>query len=296
MTLPTIKDYLMPTKNDLPTNKVKWNVDKKRAILLIHDMQEYFIDAYEEDSLLIKTLVKNINILKSTCKELGIPIIYSAQPEGQTSHQRALLEDFWGMGIPQEGNKQRIISSLTPEKDDILLTKWRYSAFKKNDLLDIFKEQGRDQIIICGVYAHIGCLLTAADAFMEGIQPFFVGDAVADFTLEDHKQSLIYTSNRCAKTITTEQVKQALSNENDDLTKDYIREQVAEILGYNEFQSINDNENLFLLGMDSIRVMTFMGNLNKKGLNLSFVELAKEPTIHNWWELIVSKKDTVLQW
>ncbi|HDR6315547.1 TPA: isochorismatase family protein [Bacillus thuringiensis] len=295
MTLPTIKDYLMPTKNDLPINKVKWNIDKKRAILLIHDMQEYFIDAYEEDALLIKTLVNNINVLKIMCKELGIPIIYSAQPEGQNSQQRALLEDFWGKGIPGEGNKQRIISSLTPEKDDILLTKWRYSAFKKNDLLDIFQDQGRDQIIICGVYAHIGCLLTAADAFMEGIQPFIVGDAVADFTLEDHKQSLIYASNRCAKTITTEQIKQALSNENDYLTKDYIREQVAELLGYNEFQSINDNENLLLLGMDSIRVMTFMGNLNKKGINLPFVKLALEPTINNWWELIVSKKNEVLK-
>ncbi|PFO46886.1 isochorismatase family protein [Bacillus cereus] len=295
MTLPTIKDYLMPTKNDLPINKVKWNIDEKRAILLIHDMQEYFIDAYEEDALLIKTLVNNINVLKNMCKELGIPIIYSAQPEGQNSQQRALLEDFWGKGIPREGNKQRIISSLTPEKDDILLTKWRYSAFKKNDLLDIFQDQGRDQIIICGVYAHIGCLLTAADAFMEGIQPFIVGDAVADFTLEDHKQSLIYASNRCAKTITTEQIKQALSNENDYLTKDYIREQVAELLGYNEFQSINDNENLLLLGMDSIRVMTFMGNLNKKGINLPFVELALEPTINNWWELIVSKKNEVLK-
>ncbi|PIE91871.1 isochorismatase family protein [Bacillus fungorum] len=295
MTLPTIKDYLMPTKNDLPINKVNWNIDKKRAILLIHDMQEYFIDAYEENSLLIKTLVNNINVLKNMCKVLGIPIIYSAQPEDQNSQQRALLEDFWGKGIPREGNKQRIISSLTPEIDDILLTKWRYSAFKKNDLLDIFQDQGRDQIIICGVYAHIGCLLTAADAFMEGIQPFIVGDAVADFTLEDHKQSLIYASNRCAKTITTEQIKQALSNENDDLTKDYIREQVAELLGYNEFQSINENENLLLLGMDSIRVMTFMGNLNKKGINLPFVKLALEPTINNWWELIVSKKNEVLK-
>ena len=32
--------------------------------------------------------------------------------------------------------------------------------------------------------------LTACEAFMDGIQPFFVADAVADFSLEHHKQAL----------------------------------------------------------------------------------------------------------
>ncbi|KAE9902304.1 isochorismatase family protein, partial [Enterobacteriaceae bacterium TzEc051] len=42
------------------------------------------------------------------------------------------------------------------------------------------------------VYAHIGVLQTAAEAFMNGIQPFMVGDSVADFSLQDHLFALQY--------------------------------------------------------------------------------------------------------
>ena len=42
---------------------------------------------------------------------------------------------------------------------------------------------------------------------MDGIEPFFVADAVADFSLEHHKQALEYASNRCAVTTSTNTVK-----------------------------------------------------------------------------------------
>ncbi|WP_326827313.1 MULTISPECIES: isochorismatase family protein [unclassified Streptomyces] len=66
----------------------------------------------------------------------------------------------------------------------------RHNAFLRSHLGRMLRSAGRDQLIVCGVYAHLGVLLTAADAFMHDIQPFVVADAVADFSAEEHSMAL----------------------------------------------------------------------------------------------------------
>jgi bifunctional isochorismate lyase/aryl carrier protein len=70
----------------------------------------------------------------------------------------------------------------------------------------MLKESGRDQLIITGVYAHIGCMTTATDAFMRDIKPFFVADALADFSREEHLMSLKYVAGRCGRVVMTEEL------------------------------------------------------------------------------------------
>lgn len=100
-------------------------------------------------------------------------MVYTAQPANQDPAERALLSDFWGPGLSEE---TAIIAPLAPESGDVQLTKWRYSAFKKSPLLDWLRETG-GSVNHYGVYAHIGILSTALDAFMFDIQPFVIGDA-----------------------------------------------------------------------------------------------------------------------
>ncbi|KAA5761822.1 isochorismatase family protein, partial [Klebsiella pneumoniae] len=47
------------------------------------------------------------------------------------------------------------------------------------------------------------------EAFMLNIQPFLCGDALADFSREEHDMALKYASTRCAQVMTTQQVIQA---------------------------------------------------------------------------------------
>ncbi|MFJ8076659.1 isochorismatase family protein [Streptomyces sp. NPDC096176] len=83
-----------------------------------------------------------------------------------------------------------IIAPPAPRPGEHLMANVRHNAFLRSHLGRLLRVEGRDQLIICGVHAHLGVLLTAADAFMNDIQPFVVADAVADFSAEKHTMAL----------------------------------------------------------------------------------------------------------
>ena len=181
-----------------------WKADAQRAVLLIHDMQRYFIEAFdhEDPQSQIRMALQNIKALRDAADDAGVPVIYTAQPPNQEPADRALLTDFWGTGLTDDG-REEITQELAPRAGDLVLTKWRYSAFAKTELQEWMRQAGRDQLLITGVYAHIGCLTTALDAFMRDIQPFFVADAQADFSLEEHQMAINYGYGRCASVVSS---------------------------------------------------------------------------------------------
>jgi len=198
VSLPKIAPYPVPGEDELPASKADWSADPGRAVLLVHDMQRYFLRAYRGGEEPLATVVPNIMRLCAQARALGIPVVFSAQPGDQDPADRMLLSDLWGPGLRAVPEEEEIITELAPGPDDLRLTKWRYSAFQRTDLRQRLRDWGRDQLLITGVYAHIGCLLTAAEAFMQDVQPFFVADAVADFSADDHWLALRYAAARCA--------------------------------------------------------------------------------------------------
>ncbi|GAB3476673.1 isochorismatase family protein [Amycolatopsis cihanbeyliensis] len=167
-------------------------------MLLIHDMQRYFLHPFTEDQPPADELVRNTVLLRRRCRALGVPVGYTAQPGGMTAEQRGLLKDFWGPGMRVDPADRQIVAPLAPAPDDWMFTKWRYSAFFRTGLLERMRRHGRDQLVLCGVYAHVGILMTAVDAFTNDIETFLIADAVADFSPEYHRQAVEYAARRCA--------------------------------------------------------------------------------------------------
>lgn len=211
MRIPAATPYHMPGEEELPTNIAQWKIDPNRCVLLIHDMQNYFLQRFLPDQPPVPTLIANISRLRHCCVETSIPIVYSAQPGDMTDAQRGLLKDFWGRGMSSEVTQRAIIPELRPRSVDTVLTKWRYSAFHRTDLLQLLRGRRRDQIIICGIYAHIGCLITACEAFSNDIEAFLVADAVADFSDDYHRSAVQYAAQNCAVSLSTAVALQAMS-------------------------------------------------------------------------------------
>jgi trans-2,3-dihydro-3-hydroxyanthranilic acid synthase len=208
--IPPIAPYPMPGERELTPNQVHWRLDASRAALLVHDMQCYFVDFFPSGWPPVVDLLRNVQLIRATARRRGMPVIYTAQPGGMTTAQRGLLNDFWGAGMSADPAHQRIVPALEPGRDETVLTKWRYSAFARTDLEQLLRQRQRDQLVVCGVYAHVGCLMTACDAFTRDIQPFLVADATADFTPQDHRMALDYAARRCASVLSTAAVTAAL--------------------------------------------------------------------------------------
>jgi isochorismate hydrolase len=201
-----VEPYPMPTANYLPPNIAQWTVDSDRAVLLIHDMQQYFLRPFSPVKSPGSDLLRNTALLREHCALLGLPVAYTMQPGSMTDEQRGLLKDFWGPGMRVDLVDRQVVEPVAPAPRDWVFTKWRYSAFFKSALLERMREHRRDQLIICGVYAHVGVIMTAVDAFTNDIQPFLVADAVADFSEQYHRLALDYAAQRCAVVTTVNTV------------------------------------------------------------------------------------------
>lgn len=72
-----------------------------------------------------------------------------------------------------------------------------------------------------------------------------------------------------------------------DLSRDWLAARVQQMI--EDDCDIAPDENLVLYGLDSIAVMTFSSELKQQGIEISFEELAREPTLDAWWALISAR-------
>lgn len=209
MSIPHIADYTLPGRADLPANKASWRPNPDRAVLLLHDLQDYFLQHFRRDparsacgvvseqSEVARMMLRTAASLRTACRRRGVPVYYSVQEPARSAEERGLLRDLWGTGLAAAPELKSIAREVAPSETDVVFIKHRYSALHRTPLLSSLRASGRDQLWICGIYAHIGCLLTACEAFMNDVQPFFVADGVADFSLAHHRMAIEYVASRC---------------------------------------------------------------------------------------------------
>ena len=98
----------------------------------------------------------------------------------------------------------------SPIAGEHVLVKHRYSAFQRSNLETLMRVRGRDQLLVTGVYAHIGCTATVVEAFQRDIEAFIAADAVADFSRADHDQALHWIARTSGVPMTTDQLLEVL--------------------------------------------------------------------------------------
>ncbi|MEC5399030.1 isochorismatase family protein [Uliginosibacterium sp. H1] len=210
MGLPRIAPYALPTAAELPAPRGPWQPEIRRLALLVHDMQRYFLAAYAADDAPLKPAIANIRRLLAHCRTRGIPVFYTAQHGNQDRRDRGLQADLWGPGMRALDEHVTIIDELAPAEGEHVLVKHRYSAFQRSNLETMMRARGRDQLLVTGVYAHIGCTATVVEAFQRDIEAFIAADAVADFSREDHDMAMRWIARTSGVPMTTDSLLEVL--------------------------------------------------------------------------------------
>jgi bifunctional isochorismate lyase / aryl carrier protein len=204
-----IQPYAMPDAECLELNKVDWPLDASDAVLLVHDMQQFWLDFFVDS----EPVVQAVNKLILAARAAQVPVIYSMGERPKHQAERALGLDMWGAGLAHPSvtaDDVAIAASIAPHADDFVIEKVRVSAFYETPLPNLLAKLGRKQLWVCGVFAHHGIMVSCIEAFMRNYKVQLIADALGDYSEDDHWMALRYVAQTCGQIQTLSMALQAL--------------------------------------------------------------------------------------
>jgi len=179
------------------------SVDPARTALVAIDMQNVFLAAGEvfgnPNALAI---VDTVNRLAAAFRAAGSPVIWTRQT---VDHRppRAMPDWQYDLSIAEvreavetmiAGTRSHALhAEMAVAPSDIVIDKYRYGAFScpAGALEAVLKARAIDTIVIAGTLTNCCCDSTAREANMRGYRVFFLSDATATRTDEEHNAALL---------------------------------------------------------------------------------------------------------
>lgn len=103
-------------------------------------------------------------------------------------------------------NWSKLAEALQPESQAYLLTKKTWGAFTDTGLDEYLRSQGVTQVVITGIATSIGVESTARQAWELGYNITLPTDAMTDFNLDVHHNSVNFIFPRMSETGSTQDV------------------------------------------------------------------------------------------
>ncbi|MUK90710.1 isochorismatase family protein [Ornithinibacillus sp. L9] len=167
----------------------------KESALVLIDLQK------ESDFGLfgMEEVIQNTSKVIDACRKANIPIIYTRQINRAGGVALSLGEPLNDDGTPYFYNdtseKIEIIDELKPMNNDIVIDKYRWSAFYETNLDLTLKSLGVNNILIGGVVTD-GCLMTSVfDAYFRDYNVHLIKDLCTTSNEGAHMASLMIMAN-----------------------------------------------------------------------------------------------------
>lgn len=167
-------------------------INLKHSALIVIDVQRYFFErgasAFLEDAPVI--LPKILKLVEAY-REALLPVIFTrhAHKKGVPT---GLMGKWWNEKLPWDGSEEaELVKKIVPVKDELVITKTKYSAFEGTALENYLKGRGVSTVVLCGVMTNLCVETTARHAFIKDIAPVIVQDACTAKSPGHHRASIL---------------------------------------------------------------------------------------------------------
>jgi len=171
------------------------NMNNQNTALVLIDLQKESNFGLEQ----LDQVVANTKKLIDGFREKDIPIIYTRQINRADRIGLSLGEPLNNDGTPYYYNSANesieILDAIKPQDGDIVVDKYRWSAFYETNLDFILKSLHVENIVIGGLVTD-GCLLTSVfDAYFRDYHIHLVRDICSASNKGSHMASLMMMAN-----------------------------------------------------------------------------------------------------
>lgn len=160
----------------------------ENTALLVMDVQNAIIGSLEEEHSLMNSLIPTIK----TARKHSIPVIYvvvgfrEGYPEVSSRNKSfSRIQDSKAQLDTRQARK--IHEAVSPEPDDLVITKKRYSAFTGSDLQVVLRSNDIRHLVLTGISTSGVVLSTVCEAADKDYRLTVLSDCCADHDKEVHR-------------------------------------------------------------------------------------------------------------
>lgn len=195
----------------------------ERCVLTIVDFQNDFCD---EDGAIARLgqstddardLVPALEALLEVARRATVPRVFvrvahsewTDAPAWRARGAGGSILDVDRIPVAREGTWGARFYKLSPQDDEFVITKHRYSAFAHTPLQLVLQGREASTIVIAGVQTNVCVHATARDAVQLGFTPVVVEDCVAANSRVEHDVALADIRTRIGPVVSLEEVRDA---------------------------------------------------------------------------------------
>jgi len=174
-------------------------LDPNTALILV-DLQKGIVSR-PTAPYLAAAVVERAALLAKAFRAHRLPVILVhvlAQPPGRVEQSR--------VGGEPPADWAQFVPALDRQLEDHVVDKRAWGAFAHTGLEEHLKAQGVTQVVIGGIATAIGVESTAREAHSAGFNVTLALDAMTDFKVETHENSVEHIFPRLGETGTTEEI------------------------------------------------------------------------------------------